>query len=117
MTNSVGGRGNGAFVAHAIGFGTGASCQNHVRIASESREKSIWSATPDAVERTLAGVIKNAQSFLVGAEHCIDMEFEKHTARRIAFELTNAARSHRHGVEGSDIDPFLSGVPQLNAWG
>jgi hypothetical protein len=51
--------------------------------------------------------MKDAESFLIGAENRIDMELEENARRRIALELADAACGWCHRVGGADLDPFL----------
>ena len=58
-------------------------------------------------------MMKDAESFLVGAKIDLDMHFEENPAVQPAFDLANAARGCRHRVEGADLNPFLGGVGHL----
>jgi hypothetical protein len=68
----------------------------------------VWSASLDAVERALAGVVENPESFVVGAKLVrLNIEFQKQAVLRDALKLDYAAGCFGDGGEGGDRRPVF----------
>jgi hypothetical protein len=60
--------------------------------------------------RTFAGVMKDAEMFVVRAKVKFDENFEKQAVRLVALKLANTPRSGHHALEGAEVEP--SGIQQ-----